>query len=104
MQPNDDLMRWGEPLADADELALAELLADLLEQDRSGQAIPSATLRELRRADAGQKLLETATWIEQTIATVVARSGILENLPPPADPGGPARQGSIDLRLQVSRL
>ena len=42
MTPNDDLARWGEPPASEAELALANLLANLLDKSETTEVLPEA--------------------------------------------------------------
>lgn len=92
MTPNDDLSRWGEPPASEIEMKQAERLAELLAQAK-------------KPADAGQRdLLEVDSWLELMVTTVLTYSGLVENVPCPADAGGPARAGLVDLRLRISRF
>jgi hypothetical protein len=93
MLPNDDLARWGEPPTDEREMALADLLAAVLRSDRTAE-----TLTSLPHPD----LAEVCRRIDEMMATVADGSGVLENLPPPADAGG--LPGGVALRLRVSRL
>jgi hypothetical protein len=95
MTPNDDLARWGEPPASEAELALAHLLADLLERKGPTQPLP----------EAGRDLLETSSWLDLLVTTVLEHSGLADELSYPAGPGGPARQPqpAVDLRLRVQR-
>jgi hypothetical protein len=81
MTPNDDLTRWGEPPAREAELALANLLADALDRRDSAGAVP----------EASRELLETSSWLDLVVTTVLAHSGLAENLPSPAGTGGPSR-------------
>ena len=67
MLPNDDLARWGEPPADAEELALAEAMTE------------DARPMHLRGA---APLVEVNDWMRQLIHTILDQSGLLENLPP----------------------
>jgi hypothetical protein len=97
MTPNDDLARWGEPPANADELALADQLAEALDTFRADTGEPSRTRSVL--SPPGQRLLEVNAWIEQMIASVLTHARLFENLPLPADAGGPM----VDLRLRVLR-
>jgi hypothetical protein len=100
MTPNDDLARWGEPPASEAELALAHLLANLLECRESTERLPDAHLCE-----ASRELLEASAWLDQMVTTVIEHSGLAENLPCPAGTGGPARPAAnaVDLRLRVQR-
>jgi hypothetical protein len=102
MTVNDELVRWGEPPASDAELALANLLAELLEQEelsaRGGRTRVVAPL-----AEQSQQLLEASGWIEQMITTVLTHSSLFENPPLPADAGGPATTGDSHLRLRVLR-
>src|SRR3954468_4476005 len=103
MLPNDDLARWGEPPTDDRELALAELLAEILDRDLQ-QPAPEATITRVRStAPAATQLLEVCHWIDDLIGTVIEQSAVLENMSPPAGPGvmgGPA----VQLRLCVTKL
>src|SRR5262245_58013893 len=103
MKPDDDLARWGEPPADEGELALAELLGEALERGLDGAPLPDDTLERIGESPAAGSLLEVCRWIDEMIGTVLERSGVFENLPPPADAGGQAG-GGVELRLSVSRL
>ena len=87
MSPNDDLARWGEPPTDADELALAEALTE------------DARPTHLRGA---APLLEVGDWMRQLIHTILEKSDLLANLPPPAAAGEAPVAGW--LRLAVSRI
>ncbi len=94
MTPNDDLARWGEPPASEAELALAHLLADVLERNDPTIPVP----------EAGRALLETSSWLDLMVTSVLIHSGLAENLPCPAGTGGPARPAAApDLRLRVQR-
>jgi hypothetical protein len=94
MTPNDDLARWGEPPASEAELALAHLLADLLESKDNTELLPS---------DASRPLLEASSWLELMVTSVLEHSGLAENLPCAAGAGGPPRASAVDLRLRVQR-
>ena len=96
MTPNDDLARWGEPPASEAELALADLLADLLEGKET--RLPLADTVPV----AGRELLEASGWLELMVTTVIEHSGLTENPACPAGPGGPAKT-PVDLRLRVLR-
>jgi hypothetical protein len=94
MTPNDDLARWGEPPASEAELALANLLANLLDKSETTEVLP----------EAGRDLLEANTLVELLVTTVLAHSGLGEDLLGPADAGGPAGHcAAVDLRLRVQR-
>lgn len=101
MLPNDDLARWGEPPTDERELALAELLAEVLAHGQ-GEDVPEETMRRAGRDGGAKGILDVCRRIDEMMATVSAAAGVMENFPPPADAGGQARP--IDLRLSVSRL
>src|SRR5262245_4276173 len=105
MLPNDDLARWGEPPTDERELALAELLAEILDRDLLQQEpVPEATITRVRSTAPATHLLEVCHWIDDMIGTVVEQSAVLENLPPPADPGPMATAGPVQLWLCVTKL
>ena len=89
MKPNDDLARWGEPPASEAELALAHLLAELLDRDEAETALAD---------QVSSDLLEAGTWLD-----LIESSGVLENLPCAAVTGGPASApcAAVDLRLCV---
>ena len=87
MSPNDDLTRWGEPPADADELALAEAMTE------------DARPTHLRGAAT---LLEVGDWMRQLVYTILEKSDLLANLPPPAAAGEAPVAGW--LRLAVGRI
>ena len=87
MSTNDDLARWGEPPTDVDELALAEALTE------------NARPTHLRGAAS---LLEVSDWMRQLIHTILEKSDLLANLPPPAAAGEAPATGW--LRLAVGRI
>ena len=68
MSINDDLARWSEPPADADELALAEAMTEDARPVHLRGAVP---------------LLEVNDWMRQLIHTILDQSGLLDNLPSP---------------------
>jgi hypothetical protein len=104
MSPNDDLARWGEPPASAAELALAGLLADVLESKLADRPVPGESLLQTRATPAGQELLEASDWLELLTTTVLYHAGLAGNLPDAADAGGPAKEAAVDLRVRVHRL
>src|SRR4051794_24017529 len=93
MTPNDDLARWGEPPASEQEMRAARELAERLDRARErGITVPP-----------GDELLEVDSWLKLMVTTVLTYSGLAENAPCPADPGGPA-SAPPDLHLRVYRL
>jgi hypothetical protein len=101
MLPNDDLARWGEPPTDDRELAMAELLAEILRHGQEDEPVPQETVLRAGRAGAAG-LLDVCRRIDEMMATIAVGAGVLENIPPPADAGGLPR--TVELRLSVSRL
>jgi hypothetical protein len=102
MTPNDDLARWGEPPATEAELALANHLAEILDNRRTPAPSTTPTTRSLASGPgqlSGHPLVEVDQWIEQMIDSVLVHAGLLANPPLPADAGGP----SVELRLRVLR-
>src|SRR3954467_15113625 len=92
MTPNDDLARWGEPPASDQEMRAARELAERLDQARDRGITPP-----------GDELLEVDSWLQLMVTTVLSYTGLAENAPCPADPGGPA-SAPPDLLLRVYRL
>src|SRR5262245_59950574 len=84
MSVNDDLARWGEPPAESDELALAELLGGLLDEGSAAELAPL-------RGPAGSGLLEASGWVEGVVESVVAHADLTPALAP-APAGAPAAQ------------
>jgi hypothetical protein len=72
MKTNDDLARWGEPPANPAEEALANQLGEALERQREGSPAPPSGSTE---ADS---LLSASTYLDQFVASVLERSGVLE--------------------------
>lgn len=97
MNTNEHLSDWGEPPASANEQKLADLLADLF---RSDADVRRATSRQDPECEV-RRLLEIDNWIEEMMETLLERSGVLENLPPPADAGSEGE--SVHLVISVSR-
>jgi hypothetical protein len=95
MLPNDDLARWGEPPTDARELALAELLAEVLDRGLEREPLPEETALRVGRSGEAGELVQVCRWIDEMMATVAEESGLLEGLPTTA--------GAVELRLSVSR-
>jgi hypothetical protein len=95
MLPNDDLARWGEPPTNARELALANLLGEVLERALDQQPFPEDTGVRAEQTGAGH-LLEVCRWIDEMIDMVVERSELGKDL----------SSGSIpaELRVSVRRL
>jgi serine/threonine protein kinase len=89
MTTNADLARWGEPPADKGEETLADFLTQLLEQQSRGEPTLDTLLAWTGSppGDAGA-LLETSTWLDQLVDSVVEHSGLLENTPCPTDAVG----------------
>ena len=65
--PNDDLARWGEPPADADEFALAEAMTEEARPIHLRGAAP---------------LLEVNEWMRQLVHTILDQSDLLAHFPP----------------------
>src|SRR5262245_30717176 len=100
MSVNDDLARWGEPPADRDELALAELLGALLDQG------PASLRHSLTRSPAGMCLLEASGWVECVTLSVVAHAELAPALAPAPQgppPVQPATLPPVELRLRLWR-
>jgi hypothetical protein len=86
MLPNDDLLRWGEPPTDASELALAELLADALQQP----SWSAETLTRVQQSPEATGLLRVCRWIDEMMSLVSEQTGIFAE--------------GVEVRLSVSRL
>lgn len=104
MLPNDDLARWGEPPTDDSELALAELLADVLDCRLDQQAVSERTTSRIEETTSARSLLQVSTWMDELIGLILERSGLVDHLPPPADAGGQAGVLAVELRLAVRRV
>jgi hypothetical protein len=96
MTVNDDLARWGEPPADRDELALADLLG----------SVASELLHVPYRPAGVEGLLEVSGWVEGVVASVVEHADLGPALAPAPQGAPPAEAAAIppvELRLRLWR-